>query len=58
MQKIIVINNEKSLEEVNSTLTGEWRVTTILPNNSGAWLAVLSEVKTWEDIVLKTKQDK
>ena len=54
MQKILVIANDKALEEVNAVLTEGWRVTTILPNSSGAWLVVLSDIATWEDIVAKT----
>jgi|SaaInl4_135m_RNA_FD_contig_81_665994_length_2119_multi_4_in_0_out_0_3 hypothetical protein len=55
MQKAIVLNNEKAVVEMNAVLSdSNWRVTTIIPGgNGGAWLVILSDVKTWEDIVSK-----
>ena len=60
MQKVVVLTNETAVKEVNSTLSdGNWRVTTIVPGgNGGAWLVVLSDVKTWEEIISKTMQQK
>jgi hypothetical protein len=53
MQKIFVLNNEAAIAEVNSTLAdGNWRVTTIIPGgNGGAWLIVLSDIQTWNEII-------
>ena len=58
MQKVIVLNNEAAIEELNTLLSdGNWRVSTVMPGGgSGAWLIIVSDLKTWDEIVSKTVQ--